>query len=325
MSRFPEWRHDPPVARSPDVPDSALRGRRSRRPRRPLVSASSSPAGRGDTSACHRTASRTSRPVAARSCIATYETQQDRQLVQPGFRSWCSSRSSPDSSSAGPISLARSRRGTASPRLVAVPSRLRWFLPPGPPDALLVSGHDLRRSALTADTTRAPAPRDRSRPLLCRLPVPRGPVGVAGILVASIALAVGALLGRTVPTILLTLILVFADDRRRRASCTARSCTRRPCPAADENYVLLGRRPLSRQPPGAAGRAARHVRGAHQRLTRGYSKSEFGPQYPERLAVSSRATRYRDVETREAAAPERVSALVFLGVAAFAVIRRRPR
>jgi hypothetical protein len=145
-------------------------------------------------------------------------------------------------------------------------------------------------------------------------------VGVETLMVASIALAFGAILGRTVPTIVLSLVLVFAIgmavDKVERDLLTNEAVLGDDFNFNDANLYIDSR---LRMPDGT--------------IVTWEQLNTLYPQYANGWDETSGITnvtlyipgeRYHDVERREAAALGGI-ALLFVGLAAVAVVRRRPR
>lgn len=220
----------------------------------------------------------------------------------------------------GPIVARELESGTARLAWSLSPSRLRWFgqrvLPILAMALLAALAVGLTADALT-HLLRPSVDLDasfvgfRSRGLL---------VAVQGLLVASIALAMGAILGRTVPTIVLGLVLVFAIgaavDKVQRGVLTNEAVLGDDSGYSDDNLYIDSR---LRMPDGA--------------IVTWDELSALYPQYANGWDETSRiqnvtlyipGSRYHDVERREAFALGGL-ALLFVGIAAVAVVRRRPR
>jgi len=145
-------------------------------------------------------------------------------------------------------------------------------------------------------------------------------VGIETLMVASIALALGAILGRTVPTIVLSLVLVFAIgmavDKVERELLTNEAVIGDDFSFNDANLYIDSR---LRMPDGT--------------IVTWDQLNTLYPQYANGWDETSGITnvtlyipgeRYHEVERREAAALGGI-ALLFVGVATVAVVRRRPR
>jgi hypothetical protein len=220
----------------------------------------------------------------------------------------------------GPIVARELESGTARLAWSLAPSRLGWFGQRVLPILALVLLAGLA-IGLTADALthmlRPSVDLDatfygfRSRGLL---------VGVQALLIASIALAMGAILGRIVPTIVLSLLLAFAIgaavDKVERAVLTNEAVLGDDTGYSEENLFLDSR---LRMPDGA--------------IVTWDEMSALYPQYAngwdetsgiQNVTLYIPGSRYHDVERREAFAQGSL-ALLFIGVAAAAVVRRRPR
>ena len=220
----------------------------------------------------------------------------------------------------GPIVAKELETGTARLAWSLAPSRLQWFGQRVLPllALALISGLVIGATAdalthllspsLNLDATFVGF---RARGLL---------VGVEALMVASIALAFGAILGRTVPTIVLSLVLVFAIgmavDKVERELLTNEAVIGDEFSFNDANLYIDGR---LRMPDGT--------------IVTWDQLNTLYPQYANGWDETSGITnvtlyipgeRYHDVERREAAALGGI-ALLFVGAAAVAVVRRRPR
>ena len=220
----------------------------------------------------------------------------------------------------GPIVAKELETGTARLAWSLAPSRLQWFGQRVVPllvmallaglvigftaDALI----HLQSPSIDLDATFVGF---RARGLL---------VGVEALMVASIALAFGAILGRTVPTIVLSLVLVFAIgmavDKVERELLTNEAVIGDEFSFDDANLYIDSR---LRMPDGT--------------IVTWEQLNTLYPQYANGWDETSGITnvtlyipgaRYHDVERREAAALGGI-ALLFVGAAAVAVVRRRPR
>jgi hypothetical protein len=220
----------------------------------------------------------------------------------------------------GPIVARELESGTARLAWSLAPSRIRWFGQRVLPILALVLLAGLA-VGLTADALthmlRPSLDLDatfvgfRSRGLL---------VAVQALLIASIALAMGAILGRIVPTILLGLLLAFAIgaavDKVERAVLTNEAVLGDDAGYSDDNLFLDSR---LRMPDGA--------------IVTWDEMSALYPQYAngwdensgiQNVTLYIPGARYHDIERREAFAQGSL-ALLFVGVATVAVVRRRPR
>jgi len=145
-------------------------------------------------------------------------------------------------------------------------------------------------------------------------------VAIEALLVASVALSFGAILGRTIPTIVLSLVLVFAIgmavDKVERELLTNEAVLGVDFSFNEENLYIDSR---LRMPDGT--------------IVTWDQLNTLYPQYANGWDETSGITdvtlyipgeRYHDVERREASALGGI-ALLFVGLAAVAVVRRRPR
>jgi hypothetical protein len=220
----------------------------------------------------------------------------------------------------GSIVAGELESGTARLAWSLSPSRLRWFgqrvLPVLAMALLAGIAIGLTADALT-HMLRPSLDLDasfvgfRSRGLL---------VAVQALLIASIALAMGAILGRTVPTIVLSLVLAFAIgaavDKVERELLTNEAVLGDDAGYSEDNLFIESR---LRMPDGT--------------IVTWEAMNTLYPQYANGWDESSGiqnvtlyvpGSRYHDVERREAFALGSL-ALLFVGVAAVTVVRRRPR
>jgi hypothetical protein len=220
----------------------------------------------------------------------------------------------------GPIVARELESGTARLAWSLGPSRTRWFVQRALPllamlflaclavgltaDALI----HLMQPSINIDASFVAF---RARGLL---------VAVEGLLVASVALALGAILGRTVPTIVLTLALVgaigVAVDKVERQLLTNEAVLGDQFSFSDENLFVEER---LRMPDGA--------------LVTWEQLNALYPQYAngwddtsgiKNVTLYIPGSRYHDVERREALAVTGIAAL-FVAAAGVTVVRRRPR
>jgi hypothetical protein len=220
----------------------------------------------------------------------------------------------------GPIVARELESGTARLAWSLAPSRLRWFgqrVLPILAMALLaglaigLTADALTHLLLPTINLDASFVGFRSRGLLIAIEV---------LLVASIALALGAILGRTVPTIVLSLALIFAIgtavDKVERGVLTNEAVLADNFSYSGDNLYIESR---LRMPDGTIV--------TWEELNRRY------PQYANGWDDASGirdvtlyipGSRYHDIERREAFALGSL-ALLFVGIAAISVVRRRPR
>jgi hypothetical protein len=222
----------------------------------------------------------------------------------------------------GPIVARELENGTARLAWSLGPSRLRWFAQRALPILLMVAVAALAIGWIAGSLTHLIAPSidlDRSfagfraRGLL---------VGVEAILVASIALAFGAILGRSVPTLVLSLILVgaigLAVDKVERQMLTNEA------EVADSNSYTSYESDLYidsklKLPDGTIA-TWEEAAAIHPEIQNGFDETS-GITY---VVLYIPGSRYHDVEAREA-----LTLLVLAGgfaaLAAVVVLRRRPR
>lgn len=221
----------------------------------------------------------------------------------------------------GPVLAREIERGTTSLAWSLSPSRLRWFLHRVVPMIVLVLAMSFIVGAAADHLTRALTPETdlaasfvgfRFRGIL---------MATQAFVLASTAVAVGALFGRAVPTLLLSLILgmltIVAIGLVHREVLLDEAVVQRQ----DENtFYSNDDLYLDNRLELPDGRLVTYEE--LYRIDPAVFESEFGPQYPN-VSLLIPGDRYRTVETREAAA-EVVIGLVFLVGGAFVVTRRRP-
>ena len=222
----------------------------------------------------------------------------------------------------GPIVARELETGTARLAWSLGPSRLRWFVQRALPILVMVLVASTA-IGLTADALvklLAPAT-DLDRSFVgFRW---RGPlVGVEAVLVTSIALAVGAILGRIVPTMILTLILllglVIAVDKVERTTLVseAEMASGQTYFWSDANLQLESRVKF----PNGEILTYEEAFATHPEMNEPWTDQ---PPY-EDVILYIPGERYHDVERRELLAFGGL-ALGFVGIATIAVMRRRPR
>ena len=222
----------------------------------------------------------------------------------------------------GPIVARELENGTARLAWSLGPSRLRWFMQRALPILLMVALAALAIGWIAGLLTHLIAPAidlDRSfagfraRGLL---------VGVEAVLVASIALAFGAILGRSVPTLVLSLILVgaigLAVDKVERQLLTNEA------EIADGNAYTSYETDLYidnklKLPDGTIA-TWEEAAAIHPEIQNGFDETS-GITY---VVLYIPGSRYHDVESREALVLL-VLAAGFAALAAVVVLRRRPR
>jgi len=220
----------------------------------------------------------------------------------------------------GPIVARELETGTARLAWSLAPSRLRWFIQRALPPLLMVTVAGLL-IGMTADAllhlTRPDLDIEktfdgfRGRGLL---------VAVEALLVASVALALGSILGRSVPTLVLSLVLIggltIAVDKVETQLLTneAESTTSYNFSGGD---LYIASRIQNDD-----GRIITYEElfALHPE----FNENGYNPeQYPD-VTLFIPGSRYHDVEGREALALTGIAGL-FLLVAAATVVRRRPR
>jgi hypothetical protein len=221
----------------------------------------------------------------------------------------------------GPIVARELESGTARLAWSIGPSRLRWLAQRAIPIFLMVAAAAIAVGFTAEALVHLLTPSldlDRSfegfrnRGLL---------VGVQAVLVASIALAVGALLGRSVPTFVLTLVLVgglgIAVDKVERSILTNEAAIADAQTFSfDTNLVLEDRLRL----PDGSVLTWDEATATHPELQNGWDESSGIRD----VVLYIPGERYHDVERREALALLGIS-LGFGTLATFVVLRRRPR
>ncbi len=221
----------------------------------------------------------------------------------------------------GPVVAREIERGTTALAWSLSPSRLRWFLHRVVPMTVLVLAMSFTVGAAADHLTRALVPEAdlaasfvgfRFRGIL---------MATQAFVLASTAVAVGALFGRAVPTFLLGLILgmlsIVAIGQIHQRTMLGEAVIQRQDEDSfytnddlylDSRFELPDGRLVTYEELLAFDPMA--------------FQTEFGPQYPN-VSLLIRGERYRWVEAREAAA-ELVVGLGFLVGGAFIVTRRRP-
>jgi hypothetical protein len=221
----------------------------------------------------------------------------------------------------GPVISREIERGTTSLAWSLSPSRLRWFLHRVVPMVVLVLALNFIVGAAAEHLTRALTPETDLAASFVGFRFRGVLMATQAFLLASTAVAVGALFGRAVPTFLLGLILgmltIVAVGLLHREVLLAEAVIQRQ----DENtFYSNNDLYLDNRLELPDGRLVTYEELI--RIDPAAFESEFGPQYPN-VSLIIPGDRYRTVETREAAA-ELVIGLVFLVGGAFVVTRRRP-
>jgi hypothetical protein len=219
-----------------------------------------------------------------------------------------------------PIVARELETGTARLAWSLGPSRLRWFVQrAGPPIVMVFSAGlligltadallHLTQPTLDIDQTFAGF---RQRGVL---------IGVQALLVASVALAMGAILGRAVPTMVLSLILaggvMIATDRVETQLLTSEAQVTLSYSWSGSDYYLESRFQL----PDGRVVTYEQLAALHPEV------NEFGfdPELYPTVTLYIPGSRYHDIERREALALTAIAGL-FVALAAVTVVRRRPR
>jgi hypothetical protein len=222
----------------------------------------------------------------------------------------------------GPVVARELENGTARLAWSLGPSRLRWFVQRAGPIILMVVLAGLAIGLIAEALVHLMEPNVdlsrsfigfRSRGIL---------VAVEAVLVASVAIGVGAILGRFVPTLILSLILVggisTAVDKVERELLTneALIAVGNEYFYTDSNLTLENR---LRFPDGTIATWQQAFE-LHPEIQNGYDESSGITD----VVLYIPGERYREVEIREALLLLALAA-AFLALAAVAVVRRRPR
>jgi hypothetical protein len=222
----------------------------------------------------------------------------------------------------GPIVARELEQGTARLAWSLAPSRLRWFAQRAVPNLVMVTLAGLAVGLVADGLIHLMQPSInldesfagfRSRGLL---------VGVQALLVASVALAFGAILGRSIPTLVLTLILVggigIAVDKVERSLLTSEAMIGDGGSYfyGDENLYLESR---LRFPDGTI-LTWEEAYATHPEIQNGWDENSGISD----AVLYIPGARYHEVERREAVALLGLAAL-FIALASVVVIRRRPR
>ncbi len=222
----------------------------------------------------------------------------------------------------GPIVARELETGTARLAWSLGPSRMRWLAQRAVPILATVAIASLAIGLTAEALTHVLRPAVdldqsfvgfRNRGLL---------IAMEAILVASVALALGAILGRSGPTLLFSLILVFAIgmavDKVERELLTNEAAVADASTFAfdDANFVVDNR---LRFPDGTI-LTLEAAMATHPEIQNGWDESSGIAS----VVLYVPGARYHDVERREALAMLVISAL-FVAVAAASVLRRRPR
>lgn len=220
----------------------------------------------------------------------------------------------------GPIVARELESGTARLAWSLGPSRLRWFVQRAVPALLLVTAAGVAIGLAADALLHLMQPQldiDRSfagfrqRGLL---------IGVQALLVAATALAVGAILGRAVPTFVLSLVLVSgvaaAVDKVESQLLTNEALVTDAYTFDGGDLFLESRLRL----PDGRIVTWQELADLHPEIM----ENGFSPdQYPN-VVLYIPGARYHDIERREAIVLLGLAAL-FIVLASFVVTRRRPR
>ena len=221
----------------------------------------------------------------------------------------------------GPIVARELEAGTARLAWSLGPSRLRWFAQRAVPILAMVLLAGLAVGFTSGALTHVMLPATdldrsfvgfRARGLL---------VGVEAILVTSIALALGAILGRLVPTLILTLVLVggliIAIDKVDRTLLLNEAVQSNGETFSWEDDMYLESRLKF---PNGDLLTYEQAAATHPEINEPW---ENEPPYQD-IVLSIPGERYHEIELREALILGGL-AVVFLAGGAVAVVRRRPR
>jgi hypothetical protein len=221
-----------------------------------------------------------------------------------------------------PIVARELESGTARLAWSLAPSRTRWLAQRAVPILIMVLLAALAIGFVAEGLTHTLAPTQdldqsfagfRARGLL---------IGIEALLVASIALAIGAILGRAAPTLIVTLVLTtlvgVAVDKVERQLMTNEAVV-----AESNNYMYTDANlyldSRLKFPDGSILTYDEAYR-THPELQNGYDEMTG----PVEVIYYIPGSRYHEVERREALALLAVAA-AFGMLATFAVVRRRPR
>ena len=222
----------------------------------------------------------------------------------------------------GPIMAREIERGTTSLAWSLSPSRLRWFLHRVVPMALLLVAVSFAVGAAADHLTHALSPQADLSASFVGFRFRGVLLATQAFLLASTAVAVGALFGRAVPTFLLSLILgmltIVAVGLIHRQLLLAEVAIQRQ--VGDNFFISNADLYIDSRFELPDGRlmTAEDVFIFDPQAFEG----EFGQKYPN-VSLIIPGERYRVVEAREAAI-EVVIGLVFLAGGALVVTRRRP-
>jgi hypothetical protein len=147
-------------------------------------------------------------------------------------------------------------------------------------------------------------------------------IAVETLLIASIALAVGAILGRAIPTLILSLILLWgiglAIDKVDRQLLTNEAVVSADAEYDYQNSYFIDSR---FQLPDGSLLTYQELVAIHPEVEQQGFDDSSGIR---NVYLYIPGSRYHEIETREALIVTVISA-AFVGLAAIAVVRRRPR
>ncbi len=218
----------------------------------------------------------------------------------------------------GPLIARELDRGTARLAWSLGPSRIRWFAQRVVPILILVAGLSFAIGVVGERLVAIFAP-DADLPNSFAGYGTRGVlIPTTALLVASIAIAVGALVGRTMPTLLLALMLSGAsfaaihvvNEKMMAAEAVPLAENSSNDLQLDSRFRLPDGRLVTYEALSVIDPSINDVNG-------------LGPTTYPYVAIGIPGTRYREVEGREALV-QLVVAAAFLGLGAFVVGRRRP-
>ncbi len=222
----------------------------------------------------------------------------------------------------GPIVAREIENGTARLAWSLGPSRLRWFVQRTVPILVMVTAAGLAVGLIAEGLTHLVAPTIDLDQSFAGFRA-RGPfVAAEAIFVTSVALALGAILGRAVPTFVLTLILVggigIAFDKVERIQLTgeAELASGNTYSFGDDTLYLENR---LRFPDGTV-LSWDEAYATHPEISNGWDESSGITD----VTLYIPGERYHEIERREIAVLL-VLAAAFAGLAALVVVRRRPR
>lgn len=218
----------------------------------------------------------------------------------------------------GPLIARELDRGTARLAWSLGPSRIRWFLQRVVPVLILVGALSFAIGIVGERLVSIFAP-DVDLPNSFAGYGARGVlIATTALLIASIAVAVGALVGRTIPTLLLALMLSGAsfaaihvvNEKLMAAEAVPLEQNSNNDLQLDSRFRLPDGRLVTYEELSVIDPSINDING-------------LGPTAYPYVAIGIPGTRFREVEGREALAGL-IVAMAFLGLAAVVVGRRRP-